>query len=108
MYKQGDLFTVHVSYADSMWENVSLCSFGLKNKSMSPIFSFIFYLIGYNCPALGIVLAEIITADQMAISCGSFTFAFGLAGLTGGPLSGIRNGPFFDQKKAGNWKYQFE
>ncbi|OQV19728.1 putative Monocarboxylate transporter 3 [Hypsibius exemplaris] len=44
---------------------------------------------GYNYPALGIVLAEVVPMEKLAVACGFFTFAFGLAGFTGGPLSGF-------------------
>ncbi|OQV19741.1 hypothetical protein BV898_06280 [Hypsibius exemplaris] len=54
------------------------------------VFSVAYGIVGgFGMVGLGIVMAELISIDQMAIASGFVTFSIGIAAMSGGPLSGM-------------------
>ena len=47
------------------------------------------FLPGYDYPAFGIVTADLLRREDLPIASDYFSFAFGFAGLLGGPVRGI-------------------
>jgi hypothetical protein len=46
-------------------------------------------LLGFGMVAFGVVMADLVSIDQIAIASGFLTFSVGIAALSGGPLAGM-------------------